>query len=104
MSQHVIAMREAQWTKAEAVKWARGLRHWPSRRYRVEGSRAGPSRLVSNYIAQTLVSEYGGKIVEILGHAGYEMARNLKSCKFCKARACGRRACRRWSGTCSPAE
>jgi hypothetical protein len=80
-------MEESQWSQAKAVEWAKGLRHWPARRFRVEKSRAGNSRLVSLRVAHEMKDKYGGEIVELIEHAAIQLGRSMKKCKQCDAKA-----------------
>lgn len=66
MSTHVRAVLESTWSTADAVAWADDLGRWPRRRYRVEGSRCGPSRLVRHRVAVKLQRQYGGTVVEVI--------------------------------------
>jgi hypothetical protein len=84
-------MEESQWSQAKAVEWAKGLRHWPARRFRVEKSRAGNSRLVSLRVAHEMKDKYGGEIVELIEHAAIQLGRSMKKCKQCDAKAGARR-------------
>ena len=88
------AMEEAYiWDADAALKWASGLRHWPSRRFRVEGSRAGNSKLVCERDAIGMRIQYGGEVVELVPSARalarksvYEVAaEDLGECPRCKA-------------------
>jgi len=80
-------MEESQWTTKQAVAWARGLRHWPSRRFRVEKSRAGNSRLISARLADEMKGRYGGEIIEMIEHVALELGRDMRKCKQCDAKA-----------------
>ena len=93
---HVMAQYEASWTREEAIAWAKNLRGWPSRRYRLERSRAGSSRLVTKWDALNLKSLYGGEVMELIPSAAYHLAKSLKKCPTCKARA--RRPCKTSAG------
>jgi hypothetical protein len=65
------AMQESMMTKDEVQAWANETLattgRWPGRRWRVEGSRGGTSRLVTNAKAKVLVAQHGGVIVEMVG-------------------------------------
>lgn len=89
-------MEEAYvWDAAAATKWAKGLKRWPKRRFRVEGSRAGNSRLVGEETAKVIRSKHGGQVVELIPPAKsivrksvYEVAaEDLGDCPRCKASA-----------------
>jgi hypothetical protein len=102
---HEMAMLQTQMTRAEAIEWAekRFARagHWPTRRYRVQDSRAGTSKLLSKTEAHGTMTRYGGKIVELVPSRvdylaefkgvrldPYPMltsARDLPECPTCKA-------------------
>lgn len=58
------------WDGDAAMQWASEQRTWPTRRYRVEGSRAGNSRLVTFGTAVNLQKAYGGEIVELIEKRG----------------------------------
>lgn len=60
------AMLESMWTAEEATAWDAGLKRPTTRRYRLEGSRAGNSRLVSLKSAEKLKAEFGGEVVELI--------------------------------------
>lgn len=65
------ATLEATWTKEDATAWAQDrytrTGSWPRRRWRVEGSPAGSSRLVPLKLAEKTQARYGGHIVELIG-------------------------------------
>lgn len=84
------AMAESVWTAEEAIAWAEGLSRWTTRRYRLEGSRAGNSRLVTLWHVKALKAEYGGEIVELIPPKGppalsanQERAVGLDACPHC---------------------
>ena len=66
MSRIIQATLEAVWDRTEAVRWARTLNRWPARRFRIEKSRCGSSRLVSAEKAHRLQKRYGGVVVEVI--------------------------------------
>ena len=75
------AMEEAfTWTARTATTWAKSLRSWPKRRFRVEGSSAGNSRLLDEYRAQRTKDMYGGEIVELIPSSG------MRRCGYCRAK------------------
>jgi hypothetical protein len=89
-------MEEAYvWDKEQALQWAKSLRHWPRRRFRVEGSSAGNSRMLRETAAWNMQQLYGGKVVELIPPSSsverktvYEVAAmNLGECSWCKAAA-----------------
>lgn len=93
------AMKEAyQWTTVEALEWARKMKCWPSRRFRLEGSLAGNSRLVKWNLATEMQRSYGGTVVELIPEkpertkTRYESASTGMSkcpkCKETKGKAC----------------
>ena len=61
---------QASLSHQELLDWAvqryRDTRHWPVLRYRVEGSRVGNSRLLSQYKARATAHIYGGEVAEVL--------------------------------------
>jgi len=59
-------MIESQWTEEEAQAWASSLKRATSRRFRLEGSLAGNSRLVSETQVHQLKTRFGGEIVELI--------------------------------------
>lgn len=71
-SRHAL---EAQMTQAQAIAWAHGQREksgrWPSRRFRVEKSRGGNSRLLGATAARNTQKKYGGKVVELIPAAKF---------------------------------
>ena len=94
-------MEEAYvWTAADALAWARGLRYWPRRRWRLEGSNAGNSRLIKETQARNMKALYGGTIVELIPAGGdtdarltaYQVAsEGMPKCPHCresKGKAC----------------
>ena len=68
-------IREAQFTKDEALAWAedyyRERKNWPRRRWRVEGSAAGNSRLLTEKQALRTKKVHGGEVVELICPAKY---------------------------------
>ena len=64
------ASQEAMLDHVTAIEWAeqyvRDHGVWPKRRWRVEGSRAGMSRLLTHRKAKETQAEYGGEIVKLL--------------------------------------
>jgi hypothetical protein len=96
------AMRESQWTKAEAIRWSESLKSRTSRRFRLEKSRAGNSRLVSAWKAGELKSKYGGEVVELIPRPPPRMSPKRKAalklgpCPKCNASA--KEPCKRPSG------
>ena len=66
MSRIIQAMMEATWDRTEAIRWARTLNRWPRRRFRLQESRVGPSRLVSKEKADRLRERYGGYVAEVI--------------------------------------
>ena len=86
---HGLAIWESMASRAELVEKYGSL--WPAmrRRFRVEGSRAGNSRLVTQTTAKRYKGEYGGKIVEVvpLVSLAERQAKDLPGCEFCKAAA-----------------
>lgn len=95
MSRLTQATAEATWTREQATQWARGLSRWPRRRFRLEQSRAGSSRLVIHGLAERLQKQYGGEIVEVIPApvrreriTRYEEeALHLAECSWCGAAA-----------------
>jgi hypothetical protein len=87
-------MEEAYiWDAKKALAWARSKKHWPKRRWRLEGSRAGNSRLLRETQAINMKSLYGGTIVELIpaGKGGrktrFEVAaEDMPRCPYCKQR------------------
>lgn len=75
MSKQFQAAREAQLTKDEALAWAeayyREHKKWPKRRWRVEGSPAGNSGLLTRGKAIRTQALHGGEIVEVICEARY---------------------------------
>lgn len=90
---HDRAMHEATMTKEQALEWARKQIEWPARRFRVEGTKAGPSRLVHRDTAQKIVHQYGGKMVELIHPWKREYA--LRQQKIAKHVAKAKKAARR---------
>lgn len=66
MNQNRAMMEAYEWDAAAALKWARGLKNWPRRRFRLEESRAGNSKLLLEKVAKTMQASYGGKVVELI--------------------------------------
>lgn len=88
------AMEEAYaWTAADALAWAKGLKSWPRRRWRLEGSRAGNSRLLRETQAINMQQLYGGERIELIPAAGdgeakknrfQVAAEDMPKCPHCK--------------------
>lgn len=59
------------------------------RRWRVEGTRVGHSRLLTHEKAQLTCARYGGRVVQIVPFTplAERQALNLKACPLCKAKA-----------------
>jgi hypothetical protein len=66
MSRALQYVAESTWTAEEAMAWARSKKNWPTRRFRVEGSYAGNSRLLPKKLAERTREKYGGKLVEVI--------------------------------------
>ena len=66
-------MVEAALTADTAIDWAEAyyLEHhvWPPRRWRVEGSIAGTSRLLTRRAAEQQQERYGGEVVQLVCEA-----------------------------------
>lgn len=87
-------MEEAYvWDAASALKWARSLKYWPQRRFRLEDSRAGNSRLIKEQQARDMMGKYGGTVVELIPPGGdtdarlnaYQVAsEDMPKCPHCK--------------------
>jgi hypothetical protein len=63
---------------------------WPNRkRWRVEGSRAGNSRLLMNHTAVATCARYGGKVVEVIPMIplAERQAAKMPTCPRCEAPA-----------------
>lgn len=81
MRRHNASQLEASMSSAQALLWAAEWHvvhgRWPDRRWRVEGGRGGPSRMLTLKTAQRAVAQYGGRIVELVpSRRAY-----LKACK-----------------------
>ena len=63
---------ESLWTERVALDWARDQGAWPVRRFRLERSRVGNSRLLRKVDADRLRGRYGGQVVEVIHHAKVE--------------------------------
>lgn len=61
----IQATKEAMWTPLEAAWWAAGQERL-SRRFRVEGSAVGNSRLLRRADAERLAERHGGRVVELI--------------------------------------
>lgn len=78
---------------AEAVQKFRKSGAWPRKRFRVEGSAAGNSMLLSKIEARRTQSRYGGEIVELLpempslDRLHQDAAAGLPPCPKCHAAA-----------------
>ena len=75
------SMLETQWTPDQALVWAKKCwidqARWPSRRFRVEGGRAGNSRLLGKSAAENACALYGGIVVELIpGRRAYLLDRD----------------------------
>lgn len=88
------ATEEAMWTREQAAEWAAKQSKWPlMRRFRLEGSRAGNSRLVTKIHGDSLKSQYGGTLVELLDpppprrSKREEAADGLPACRWCRVLA-----------------
>lgn len=66
MSREMDWLAESGWTAEQALAWAKSKEHWPTRRWRVEGSRAGNSRLLHKKTADHTRLKYGGSVVELI--------------------------------------
>lgn len=66
MSRVLQYVAESSWTAEQALAWARTKKRWPARRFRVEGSHAGNSRLLPKKLAVATRSKYGGVLVELI--------------------------------------
>lgn len=75
MSNRLQAIRQAQFSKDEALAWAeeyyRERHSWPRRRWRVEGSQAGNSQLLTEKQALQAQKKHGGEVVELICPARY---------------------------------
>jgi hypothetical protein len=63
---------------------------WPNRkRWRVEGSRGGNSRLLMHHTAQAARAKYGGAVVEVIPFKplAERQAAGMPTCPRCKAEA-----------------
>ncbi len=69
-SDHAQALREMNWTDTEAIAWAekyyRKYRQWPTRRWRLEGTPGGNSRLLTYRVALKQKAKYGGSLCELI--------------------------------------
>lgn len=103
-SRHERNLLEAQIRPDEAVAWAQArykkTGNWPSKRFRVEGSRAGSSKLLTRVEAEVTSKQYGGTVVELIPAKGESLgtmaeaaAQGLPECPQCGAQA--NRSCRR---------
>lgn len=98
---HSRQLQESTWTKEEALAWARKVRasgrSWPGWRFRVEGSRAGNSRLLGKKAAEQTQAKYGGVLVEVIPTptaagepkrtVNQSLADELGACPSCQAPA-----------------
>lgn len=61
------ALQESTMDKEQALKWAvaqyRDTGRWPVRRFRVEGTACGNSKLLTEAAAQEAKAKFGGEIV-----------------------------------------
>ncbi len=64
------AIMEARLDRDGAIGWAERYHaeqgRWPTRRFRVEGSRVGNSRLLRQGEASAMAERYGGELVELV--------------------------------------
>jgi len=105
-NRHTQAVRESQYTPQEALELAVLSGAKFRRRFRVEGSAAGTSRLVTKSSAKRLRKRYGGQIVELvpdLWHkspANVLRANGLPYCPTCRVEP--DEACRHPKGAMRP--
>ncbi len=70
LSDHGQALREMQWGDIEAIAWAekhyRDTGRWTTRRWRVEDTPGGNSRLLTHSEALKRMAEYGGRLCELI--------------------------------------
>lgn len=75
IANHQAAIAESKMTHKQALAWARErtwLNGWPTRRYRLEASAAGNSRLITETEAETLQARHGGKVVQVVHSWAHE--------------------------------
>lgn len=100
VTKHSRHLAESTWTKEEALAWARKVkasgRSWPGRRFRVDNSRAGTSRLLGRKAAEKTQAKYGGRLVEMIPTptaagepkhtVNQALAESLGPCPSCQAK------------------
>lgn len=82
--------RESVATDDEILAMARDFeaRHgrWPSKRYRVDGTPFGNSRLLRRGLAETTQRSYGGHVRELIPPRAKAVAPGVNKCARCGAR------------------
>jgi hypothetical protein len=95
------SIAESTWTKEQAlafaVQYLDAKGRWPARRFRIERSRAGNSRLLNRESAERDAARYGGDAVELIPTlaasgvlrptAHEQAAEGLPECSKCQAEA-----------------
>lgn len=101
IDRHNAAAHEATISAADAIEWAKGQREggarWPRRRWRVEGTSAGNSKLLTEERAIKVQRRTGGKVVLVIPTptelglapmtANQALAVGLPTCSVCQREA-----------------